>query len=177
MTPHHTPLFRVSVAQPDDRPVLENLWTMFQHDMSAFSGALPGADGRFRQDRLDLAFSDPGRVVSMLRLGEIPVGLVIVRGVHDNERVLGSFFLVHAARRRGFGLSALRSITRAHPGRWAVAFQGENVAAAQFWRRVATDAAGENWSEERQPVPGRADLPSDSWIRFCSHGDPTDLGL
>jgi predicted acetyltransferase len=69
-------------------------------------------------------------------------------------------------RRAGVGLQAVRSIVAKHPGRWEVAFQDANGAAVRFWRRVATELAGSEWTEERRAVPGRPDLPPDVWIAF-----------
>src|SRR5680860_1029100 len=53
-----------------------------------------------------------------------------------------------------------------HPAPWQVAFQDDNTAAVTFWRRVATAVAGDAWTEERRPVPGKAELPPDIWISF-----------
>lgn len=160
-----TPLY-ITVAKHDDRPVLEQLWTMFRHDMSEFSGTLPDPRARFRQERLDAALSDPGWCAYVLWLADAPVGLAVVRGLESNVRVMSSFFLVRAARRSGYALAAVAAITACHPGRWEVAFQGSNLTAAAFWRRAATDVSVGDWTEERRQVPQRPELPPDYWISF-----------
>jgi hypothetical protein len=66
----------------------------------------------------------------------------------------------------GTGRLAAGAIVAEHPGRWEVAFQEANAAATRFWRRVATEQAGRDWTEERRAVPGRPDLPPDAWISF-----------
>ncbi len=165
MSDSSLPHLRIDLAVSAERPILERLWTMFRHEMSAFSGALPDSRGRFRQERLDAAFDDPDWAVRVLRLGPSAVGLGIVRGLGAEERVISSFFLVHGARRAGHGRAAVRSITRQHPGRWAVAFQDANAPAAAFWRSVAA-AADPKWTLEHHAVPGRPDLPPDAWVRF-----------
>ncbi|MFF5937870.1 GNAT family N-acetyltransferase [Streptomyces sp. NPDC012508] len=156
----------VRLARPADRPTLERLWLMFRHDMSAYSGVLPRPDGTFRSERLDSALTDPGWAPYLVTSGEHPVGLAFVRGLTSPTRVLSSFFVVRAARRAGIGLRAVREVMAAHPGSWEVAFQEDNTGAVRFWRRVATDIAGEAWTEERRPVPGRPDAPPDAWISF-----------
>lgn len=161
----HTPL-HITVAEHDNRLMLEQLWTMFRHDMSEFSGTLPDSRGRFRQERLDAALSDPGWRAYVLWLADAPVGLAVVRGLESSVRVVSSFFLVRAARRSGYGLAAVEAITACHPGRWEVAFQGSNLAAAAFWRQVATDVSLGDWTEERREVPQRPELPPDHWISF-----------
>lgn len=52
---------RVRRATPADRALLERLWLLFRHDMSAVSGELPGPDGRFRDDRLHAALREIDR--------------------------------------------------------------------------------------------------------------------
>jgi predicted acetyltransferase len=163
-----TPLsrtLRISIATEADRPVLEQLWTMFRHEMSAYSDALPDERGQFRQERLDKALGDSAWRGYVIRLDAAPAGLCIIRDIGSPEPVINSFFLVNAARRHGYGRAAIRTITSAHPGPWAVAFQEANAAAAAFWRAIAAEADAE-WASTREPVPGHADLPADVWIRF-----------
>lgn len=164
MTTAQAPL-DVVTATEEHRSVLEQLWTMFRHEMSAFTGAVPDDRGRFRQERLDAALNEPGWAGYLLRLGRAPVGLAVVRGLDSDEHVISSFFVVHGARRSGHGRTAVRTITGRHPGHWAVAFQDRNVNAARFWTAVASEADGE-WSIDHRDVPGRPDLPPDAWIRF-----------
>jgi len=153
-------------ASADDRPVLERLWLMFRHDLSGFRGVLPNPDGAFRSERLEAAFSDPDWVAYLVMRGDRPVGFAVVRSLGGPVRVLNSFFVVRGARRAGVGLRAVREVVARHPGSWEVAFQDDNLAAVSFWRRVATEIAGDAWAEERRPVPGRPDLPPDVWISF-----------
>ncbi|TFC63053.1 GNAT family N-acetyltransferase [Cryobacterium sp. TMB1-7] len=155
----------VSLAHEGDRPTLERLWTMFRHEMSAHSGVLPNNDGRFRQERLDAALSNPEWAGFVLRLGGAPIGLAIVRGTESTERILSSFFLVHGARRAGHGRTAVRAIVSQYPGRWAVAFQDVNFPAAAFWRAIASEL-DEGWTLDHQDVPGRPGFAPDSWARF-----------
>ncbi|MDX3073419.1 GNAT family N-acetyltransferase [Streptomyces sp. NPDC088354] len=160
-------------ATADDRPVAERLWLMFRHDMSGFGGVVPNPDGTFRSDRLHAAFAGGDWAPYLLTSGERPVGLAFVRGLTGPTRVLNSFFVVRGARRAGVGLRAVRDVLGRHPGPWAVAFQDANTVAARFWRRVASEVAGDGWSEEHRPVPGRPDLAPDTWISF---GAPTTTG-
>jgi predicted acetyltransferase len=165
MTTSHSRTLRISIATEADRPVLEQLWTMFRHDMSAYSGALPDERGRFRQKRLDNALGDSTWRGYVIRVDAVPVGLCIIRDVQSPEVVINSFFLVNAARRHGYGRAAIRTITSQHPGRWAVAFQEANAAAAAFWGAVAAEA-DPRWTRTHATVPGRPDLRPDTWIRF-----------
>lgn len=158
---------RVRPATPDDRPTVERLWLLFRHDMSEFGGQLPNPDGTFREERLEAAFSDGVDWAPYLfSRGEHPVGFAFVRALTGPVRVLNSFFVVRGVRRHGIGLRAVREVVARHPGPWAIAFQDANAGAVRFWRRVAEELAPGGWTEERRPVPGRADLAPDVWISF-----------
>jgi predicted acetyltransferase len=153
----------VVLAGPEHRAVLERLWLLFRHDMSEYDGRLPRPDATYRSERLDSALAQPGWAGYLLRVGEAPVGLAVVRSLEREPFVLNSFFVVRAARRSGVGRDAVGQILTARPGRWTVAFQETNPNAVAFWRSVAA-SHDEGWTEERRPVPDRPDLPPDSWI-------------
>jgi predicted acetyltransferase len=157
--------FNIVIASEGERPVLEQLWTMFRHDMSAFTGSLPDHQGRFRQERLDAALTDPGWAVHLFRLGSAAVGFAVVRGLDSEDRVISSFFIANGARRSGLGRAAANHLTRQRPGCWSVAFQDSNTAASRFWPAVAAEL-DHHWMLEYRDVPGRTDLPSDAWVRF-----------
>jgi predicted acetyltransferase len=161
------PAIHVRRANAADRPMVERLWLMFRHDMSEFSGQLPNPDGTFRAERLIAAFEEQGWAGYVFAAArDRPAGFAIVRGLAGPVRVLNSFFVVRSMRRAGVGRRAAGAIVAEHPGPWQVAFQEANAAATRFWRRVATELAGRDWTEERRTVPGRPDLPPDVWISF-----------
>jgi predicted acetyltransferase len=156
-----------------DRLVLERLWLLFRHDLSEVSGALPDPSGQFRRERLDAAFTDPGwrGLIAHLEpdgVAASPVGFALVRGVDGPTRVLSSFFVVRGARRTGVGRELAAQVLASFPGRWEIAFQDTNPPAVRFWRAVATDAVGQAWNEEHRAVPGRPDLPPDTWISLTT---------
>jgi predicted acetyltransferase len=149
-------------ASPADRALLERLWQLYAHDLSEFRGTLPDDTGCYRADRLARYLDDPDRAVQIVEDEGRPVGFVMVRDLDDGGRVLGELFVVRAARRGGVGRAAVLAVLRARPGRWEIAFQEENAAAARFWRHVAGEAGRHR--EERRPVPGKPDLAPDTWL-------------
>ncbi|MEQ4716976.1 GNAT family N-acetyltransferase [Nonomuraea sp. B19D2] len=163
---HSVPDLSVRLATGADYATVERLWLMFRHDMSEFQGGLPHPDGTFRSERLHSAFHDPGWAPYLITSGDHPVGLAFVRALDGPARVLNSFFVVRGARRGGIGLRAVKEIVVRHPGNWEIAFQDANVGAVAFWRRVATEIAGDDWTEERRPVPNLPNDPPDVWISF-----------
>ena len=160
--------FTVRPAETADQPVVERLWHLFRHDMSAYDGQLPLPDATFRADRLRAAFTEPGWAAYLFTQEDRPAGFAFVRNLDGpGPTVLNSFFLVHAARRRGHGLAAARDVLARHPGDWEVAFQDANRAAVAFWPRVAAACADEaGWRLEHRPTPGEPERPQDAWICF-----------
>jgi predicted acetyltransferase len=153
---------RVRPFSPADRALVERLWQLYSHDLSEFRGTLPDAAGLYRAGRLTRYLDDQDRAVHIVEHEGRPAGFVMVRDLADGLRVLGEFFVVRAARRRGVGRAAALEVLRARPGRWEVAFQEENPSAARFWRQGAVEAGPHH--EERRPVPDKPDLPPDTWL-------------
>jgi predicted acetyltransferase len=159
------------------RPAVEALWQLYQHDLSEFRGTLPDAAGRYRSARLASFFEDPDRTGHLILTpgrgrpagaGDAPAGFALVRGLAQDRRVMGEFFVVRALRRHGVGRRAAAQVLARHPGPWEIPFQEENPGAARFWRGLATDLAGDAWHEERRPVPNLPGSPPDVWLRLTA---------
>ncbi|WP_202879349.1 GNAT family N-acetyltransferase [Nocardioides cynanchi] len=154
----------VTEAGAADRPVVEALWQLYQHDLSEFRHSAPGPDGRFDAGRLRSYADRPDRAAYVARLGDVPCGFALVRGLADGRtRRMGEFFVTRSARRRGVAAELARSVVSAHPGPWEIPFQDENPRAAAFWRRFAAETMT-GVSERRVPVPGKPHLPPDVWL-------------
>ncbi len=163
-----SPPVSVRPVSGTERPILDRLWLMFRHDLSEFRSVLPNPDGTFRSDRMSAGLQEPGWAAYLFWSADRPVGLALVRALDEPVRVLNAFFVVRGLRRAGVGTDACREVLARHPGPWAIAFQDDNLAAVRFWRRLATAVAGPEWTEERRPVPGQADVPPDVWISFST---------
>jgi predicted acetyltransferase/ADP-ribose pyrophosphatase YjhB (NUDIX family) len=166
---------RVGAAVPDEWPVVERLWQLYQHDLSEFRHSAPGPDGRFPPGRLP-SYEGDGRgdhLTYLARLGEVPCGFALLRGVGGEERVMGEFFVTRSARGRGTAAAFAADVLRRHPGRWEIPFQDENPRAAAFWRRLAGDVL-HGVAERPVPVPGQAHLPPDIWLSGTLPADRDD---
>jgi len=149
---------------PELRPVVERLWQLYRHDLSEFRGSLPAADGLFPLRLLLPYLDDPDRRTYLIEDGGPPLGFAFVSRLAEGPLLMSEFFVVRAARRTGVGRAAALEVLGCHPGRWEIPFQEENPGAARFWRGVAAAVAGDTWSEERRPVPGKPHIPDDVWI-------------
>jgi predicted acetyltransferase/ADP-ribose pyrophosphatase YjhB (NUDIX family) len=154
----------VAEAGAGDRPVVEALWQLYQHDLSEFRHSAPGPDGTFPPGRLTSYLDRPDRAAHLARLGEVPCGFALVRGLAEGRtRRLGEFFVTRSARGRGVAARFAGRVVTSHPGRWEIAFQEENPRAAAFWRRWAA-ATMTDVSERTAAVPGKDHLPDDVWL-------------
>jgi predicted acetyltransferase/ADP-ribose pyrophosphatase YjhB (NUDIX family) len=155
---------RVDVARPDDWPVIERLWQLYQHDLSEFRHSAPDSTGFFRADRLPSYAVAPGRVAYLARLGDVPCGFALVRvGRKRDRRTMGEFFVARSVRGRGVARAFAEDVLGRHPGVWVIPFQNENPRAAAFWRRLGADRL-DGVTEVTRPVPGKGHLPEDVWL-------------
>lgn len=158
----------LSILTAERRPLLERMWQLYQHDLSEFRGTLPNQNGLFPSGRLPLYFDDLDRRAYVVSWNGAPAGFAFIRGVTSEVRVMGEFFIVRAVRRQRVGQQVVLDLFRRYPGQWEIPFQEENPGAARFWRRIATMTVGDNWTEERRPVPGKPHIPHDVWLTLVA---------
>jgi predicted acetyltransferase len=161
LVPALTSLLPIAGTQ---RAALERLWQLYRHDLSEFRGSMPNGDGLFKPGQLPTYLDDPDRCGYLIHSNSDLAGFALIQGLSGEVRVMGEFFVVRAVRRQGVGYAAASELLRLHPGRWEIAFQEANPGAAQFWRRLAAEAAVAGWREERRPVPDKPEIPPDNWL-------------
>ncbi|MGW6919385.1 GNAT family N-acetyltransferase [Kitasatospora sp. NPDC054939] len=160
---------------PELHPLVERLAGLYWHDMSEFLGHLPDAEGRYTFRPLPRFLHEPDRDALVIRYGDRPAGFALTRRMAedpDGRTSIGAFFVVRALRRHGVGRQAALQLLHGRPGRWGIAFQDANPGAARFWRRIADEAVGAAWREEKRPVPATAPAgtPPDTWILLDTSG-------
>ena len=125
---------------------------------------MPNDEGVYKCGRLTSYFGDPDRRGYLISWQHAPAGFAFVQGLLQEPRMIGDFFVVRGARRRGVGAAVARELLGRHPGRWEIGFQDGNHGAPDFWRRVVTDAVGDRWREELRAVPDKPHIPPDRFI-------------
>jgi predicted acetyltransferase len=151
-------------VDPRSSLALRHLWQLYRHDLSEYRGMQPNGDGTFHTRHLDAYADNSDRASLIIQRDKLPVGFVLVVGLDRQVRSIGEFFIVRGLRRQGIGRQGALEVLHRFPGRWDVAFQEENPAAARFWRRVADQAAPGRWRQERRQDPTRSFIPPDVWI-------------
>lgn len=135
------------------RPVVERLGQLERHELSQFTGDLPGPDGQFDFPRLSRFFTEPDHHAYLIHSDEQLAGFCLIRPFDGGASFIHAFFVVRALRQQGVGLAAATDLLRSRHGRWAIAFVERNEPAARFWRQVATDVVGDNWTHELRRTP------------------------
>jgi predicted acetyltransferase len=135
------------------RPVVEQLGQLERHDLSQWTGDLPGPTGLFDFPRLSRFFTDADHDAYVIYSDGRLAGFCLIRPFEGAATFIHSFFIVRALRRQGVGLAAATELIRSRRGRWAIAFLEENAPAARFWRQVATEVVGEHWTQELRRHP------------------------
>jgi predicted acetyltransferase len=135
----------------DSASTLGNLFELYAYD---FSEQLPlrlKPSGRFELAPGDVWWTRADHFAYFIKLGEELAGFALVRAgsrVNNTAEVMdvAEFFVLRSFRGHGVGKRAAHALFRAFPGAWEIRVRRTNIAAMQFWSRVA-----ESWV--REPVP------------------------
>jgi len=135
--------------------VVENLFQLYMHDMSAFCPIAMTETGRFRFDAtsLDAYWDDAAHHAFLIRSAGELCGFLLAHpapadpGRYDVEQ----FFVLRRFRRRGVGAAAFRQCVGALPGKWQVRVLLENRAALAFWQRAVAGVAGSGFTQCIEP--------------------------
>ena len=143
-------------AEPEQKPVLENLFQLYTHDFSDFwAGREDGElqeDGRFPQYiHLDSYWTEADRTPILIRVEGFLAGFALINDVSHSglpvDHAVAEFWVARKHRRFGVGLAAAVKILGHRPGQWEMAVARANSAALPFWRRVAAEVAGPHVEE------------------------------
>lgn len=154
---------RLSVG--DDAQVIRNLWPLYQHDVSEFSGAVTNRHGIFSDDRqtktlaqhlesLDPWWRDPESLFPYLTLVDgSPAGFNLIaarsrlpKGIQA-DFVVHEFFVVHAYRGSAVAERAAIDGFNRHKGEWEVVTYPAHLRAIAFWRRLISQYSSMQFSE------------------------------
>ena len=141
----------VSLALPEEKPVLANLFQLYIHDFSElWAGAEDGElgdDGLFSPyPYLDAYWSEDGRIPLLVRVDGRLAGFALVNtrshsGLAVDHNV-AEFFIVRKHRRGGAGTAVARTIFQRWPGLWEAAVARRNTGALSFWREAVGGCPG-----------------------------------
>lgn len=167
------PEIRFEQVEDHHRPLFENLWQLYFHDLSKFRGTRVGEDGKFKLGRLLMLFSNDDRIGYLFYKDLDLVGFCVIRGLDQETKIVSEFFILGPFQNQGLGKVVASNLFKMHPGKWEIPFQSANVPAMNFWRSVAETVAPSSWVEDTRLIPDKPDVPMDNWISFITHPCPT----
>jgi len=151
-----------TLSTADDAYIVKNLFPLYVHDLSEFSGERPNVHGVLEPgavatlsaqgDVQDVWWRKPDALFPfIIRLDGGVAGFAFVaRPPHVPEsvdQVLNEFFLVRAYRGMGIGEQAAGQIFNRFPGRWQLEVLAKNFPAQAFWRRILREHTGNQFEE------------------------------
>ena len=155
----------LSVATPDQRGVLENLFQLYVHDFTenwrGMSRGELGDDGLFAPYApLPLYWTEAGRIPLLIRVDGHLAGFALLNANGHLglpvDRNMAEFFIVRKHRRGGVGSAAVHAIFDRYPGIWEAAVVRTNTGALAFWERAIA-------SHPKMRDLDRHDVNSDAW--------------
>lgn len=130
----------VKKIAPDSRDVLENLFSYYLYDMSAYVALQPDSHGRYVAPPHLLApyWFATDHIPYFICLNERPVGFALVRRYPVDRQYydMDQFFVLRSERGKGIGSDALARLVQLHSGQWQIRVLQENHQALAFWSRA-----------------------------------------
>lgn len=127
-------------ATLSDKPLLKNLYSLYLHDLSAFSHTLkPCADGSFEFDSFDKIWTREGINPYLLKENDELVGFVLLLEKPFTKRVdfcINDLFIYSRFRGKGLAEEAIKIIFQEKQGTFYVSQLKDNKRAVSFWRKV-----------------------------------------
>ena len=142
------------VVTTADRMVMERLYPLYLHDLSAFTDYYDlDRAGRWVPDHLPTWLASDRCTPFLLTVDGGVAGLALVAHAGfpfvppGPDHTMGEFFVVARQRRRGVGQRAAALAFDAFPGRWRVEQLRRNAGATAFWREVIAGYTGGRYEE------------------------------
>jgi len=124
-----------------DRTVLQNLMSMYLHDMSEYAGFLKlCSDGSYKYQNLHLYWEKDELSAFLVKIDSEIAGFILSNKppyIPDDCQIsIQEFFILKKFRRKGNGLRAVSSFLERFPGRYHIAQLAGNRPAIAFWSSV-----------------------------------------
>ncbi|MGB0385264.1 MAG: GNAT family N-acetyltransferase [Ardenticatenaceae bacterium] len=130
---------RLVPIQLTDKKVLQNLMTMYFHDLSEFTGDDVNPHGQYDYRYLDHYWTEEGRHPFFLKVNGQFAGFALVREIGQaDQRIysMAEFFVMRKYRGQGIAKQSVFELFTRFRGQWHVAADEQNIPAQGFWRHV-----------------------------------------
>lgn len=128
-------------ATIEEKPILQNLLSLYIHDLSPYSNDLQINDeGRFDYDGLDLYWEEPSLFPFLIRVEDRIAGFLLLNrppyAPRDVQYLINEVFILKSYRGTGVGREAVRQVFDRYPGSYLVFELEGNKPAIGFWHRL-----------------------------------------
>jgi predicted acetyltransferase len=156
----------------EEKFILENLWQLYEYDMSQYEeDGGPNDYGLFGRRYFDHYWTDKGRYPYFIKISGKLAGFVLVSSIRnlkesgndhpmnlshsDVTHSVGEFFVLRNYRRKGIGKFVAHRIFDMFPGKWRVSQMENNQPSQEFWRKIISEYTNGDYLEttcNRRPV-------------------------
>lgn len=123
-----------------DKKVLENLISLYLHDLSEFADDLKiDENGLFEYEGLELYYTSDELMAYFITLDHEIIGLVFINtGKYAPQGVdysINEFFILKSYRRKGLSKLAINEFMKNHHGTYEIIQFENNITAVNFWHK------------------------------------------
>ncbi|HCK64925.1 MAG TPA: hypothetical protein DHW49_01545 [Anaerolineae bacterium] len=162
---------KLKLSTNQDAQTIKNLWSLYQHDVSEFDGAVPNQHGIFSDDEkittlekhldsLNPWWSDPVSLFPyLIVVDDSPAGFNLIAAKArlpkeiQADFVVHEFFVLHAYRGSSVAEQAAIEGFEQHKGKWEIVTYPSHLRAIKFWRRVVGRYTSMQFTEEELDHP------------------------
>lgn len=143
----------------DSASTLCNLFELYVYDFSEHMPLRIQVNGRFEHTLGDVWWTREDHFAYFIKLRGELAGFALIRTgsrvtIAPEVMDVAEFFVLRGLRGKGVGRVAAHALFRAFPRAWEVRVRRTNVAAMQFWSRVAENWVGQPVSSSPFSVEG-----------------------
>lgn len=126
--------------KPDKKEVLRNLYSLYLHDLSAYTEGLQISDsGRYEFDSFSLIWEKEGVTPYFIIADEKLAGFVLILEAPFTtkvDKVVNDFFILNPFRGKGVAKAAVAEIFSQNKGSYYISQLVENKPAVRFWNKI-----------------------------------------
>ena len=139
--------------QPEQLPILENLYQLYRYDLSEFNEQDIQENGLFPHDELIQYVEDSKYLSQFILVDQALAGFILINmKSHESKgemvKNLDDFFILGRFRRKGIGKESATKLFKNYPGYWQVNKKTYNRPAMLFWRKVICEFSKGDFFEQ-----------------------------
>lgn len=143
-------------ALVEDRTILENLYSLYLHDLSFYSNSIEvSPNGSFIYDDMSMIWNEEGVVPYFIKREEKLAGFILLLErpflKKTSDYSINDIFILNPYRGKGLGQEVLNTLFEQKKGRYFVVELERNKPAVIFWKKVF-ERLGISYDERKELV-------------------------